>query len=229
MGKSSPKYPGCKPKGHQLLDNRCGFASERQKSHPNISQLSNSNNLCIHGCSAVHKGPRFEKQLQASKKPPPHTPFPPDLGILGMWMRRCKGKEPTPTPKGVGSGSSAVPRVPKCKKKSKGSLASSSAPLQDTQETKIPWQNQWKASSTACQPSTAQALWNMAHQARTVLWIPSSKKKRKQWKNVASPPPVRETLWVPEGTPPIPSSQSPAGMSKIAPSYFPVNQRMAPW
>lgn len=32
-------------------------------------------------------------------------------------MRRCEGKEPTPTPKGVGSGASTVPRVPKCKKK----------------------------------------------------------------------------------------------------------------
>ena len=35
-------------------------------------------------------------------------------------MRRCEGKEPTPTPKGVGSGASTVPRVPKCKKKTKG-------------------------------------------------------------------------------------------------------------
>jgi len=58
--------------------------------------------------------------------------------------------------------------------------------------------------------------------------FPHPKKKREQGKNVASPPPARETLWVPEGTPPIPSSQSPAGMSKIAPSYYPVNQRMAP-
>ena len=35
-------------------------------------------------------------------------------------MRRCEGKEPTPTPKGVGSGASTVPRVPKCQKKTKG-------------------------------------------------------------------------------------------------------------
>jgi hypothetical protein len=34
VGKSSSKYPGCKPKGHQLLDNRCGFASERQNPTP---------------------------------------------------------------------------------------------------------------------------------------------------------------------------------------------------